>query len=91
MNKKLSPEEIQKAGSGEYSTIDLPPMKSGIGNLREEAIAKIRKETAEKVNKSKKADSDAWRRSKNKTYQRKMARQKGLGLDEFKHEKKRGR
>lgn len=79
----------------EYNTADVPKMsKVALGNLKPDPkeVEAIQAATAKRQAAGKKADSEAWRRSKNKAYRRKMARQRMGGIPgEFLHEKKRGR
>lgn len=78
----------------EYNTAEVPSMtKVAIGQIipNPEAVKKIQAETEAKYKPGKKADGEAWRRSKNKAYRRKIAQQKGQMSTEFRHERKRGR
>lgn len=78
----------------EYSTADVPKMAEvAIGQIipNPEAVKKIQAETEARYQPGKKADSGAWRRSKNKAYRRKMARQRGALSSDLMHERKKGR
>jgi len=78
----------------EYNTADVPVMTEvAIGQIlpSPEAVKKIQAETAARYKGGMKADSGAWRRSKNKAYRRKMARQRGALSSDLLHERKKGR
>lgn len=78
----------------EYNTAEGPSMsKVAIGNIIPDpkVIEALREATEKRHKVGKKADSEAWRRSKNKAYRRKMARQRGVSDNEFRHTRKKGR
>lgn len=79
-----------------HEKVLMPPMSTvALGNLLPDpkAVEAIR-EATEKRHKAAphKADPNAWMRSKNKAYRRKMARQHEGGIPtQFLHERKKGR
>lgn len=78
----------------EYNTADVPKMtKVAIGNVIPDpkVVEAITAATEKRHKKGHKADADSWRRSKNKAYRRKMARQHGVSTQEFMHTRKKGR
>jgi hypothetical protein len=77
-----------------FQASEVPMTKIAIGNIIPDAkiVEKIRAETEAKNKPPVKADADSWRRSKNKAFRRKMAKQREGGVPApFLHERKKGR
>lgn len=79
----------------EYNTAEVPKMtKVALGNLLPDpkAVEAITAATEKRHKTSHKADKDAWKRSKNKAYRRKMAIQHEGGIpSSMLHQRKKGR
>lgn len=78
----------------DYEASMVPMTKVAIGNIIPDAkvVEKIRADTEAKNKPPVVADRDAWMRSKNKAFRRKMAQQHEGGIPaKFLHERKKGR